>query len=75
MSATIQDLKPLNIKPVLHDDPYAFPLNDDKIHLLLCATGSVATIKIPNIIEALSKYSNLSIRLIFTEASRNFLQG
>ncbi|KAF2692171.1 flavo protein [Lentithecium fluviatile CBS 122367] len=75
MSPTITDLKPLNLRPVHDPDPYALPLHDSKIHLLLCATGSVATIKIPNMIQALSKHTNLSIRLIFTDASKNFLDG
>ncbi|PVI07766.1 kinase-like protein [Periconia macrospinosa] len=75
MSATVQDLKPLHLQPVRREDPYALPLQDGKIHLLLCATGSVATIKIPNIIQSLAKYSNLSVRLIFTKSSANFLSG
>ena len=50
-------------------------VNDGKHHLLLAATGSVATIKIPNILEALSKYSNLSIRVLLSESAANFLQG
>lgn len=75
MSAIVNDLKPLNLKPVQQEDSLDFPVHDDKTHLLLCATGSVATIKIPNMIQALSKYSNLSIRLIFTESATNFLKG
>lgn len=50
-------------------------INDGKHHLLLAATGSVATIKIPNIVDALSKYDNLSIRILLTESAANFLQG
>ncbi|TKA75689.1 hypothetical protein B0A55_03184 [Friedmanniomyces simplex] len=50
-------------------------LNDGKHHLLLAATGSVATIKIPNIVSALSQHKNLSIRILLTEAAANFLQG
>ncbi|KAK5138287.1 hypothetical protein LTR08_003348 [Meristemomyces frigidus] len=50
-------------------------INDGKHHLLLAATGSVATIKIPNIIEALSNYDDLSIRVLFTDSAANFLQG
>ncbi|KAF1960252.1 flavo protein [Byssothecium circinans] len=76
MAAVITDLKPLNLKPVQHANVTdELPLHDGKIHLLLCATGSVATIKIPNIIQALAKYTNLSIRLVFTESARNFLGG
>ncbi|RMX85719.1 hypothetical protein D0869_03613 [Hortaea werneckii] len=50
-------------------------VNDGKHHLLLAATGSVATIKIPSIVGALAKYDNVSIIIILTESSRNFLQG
>jgi len=82
MSAQISDLKPLGIKPVQHQhheqhrtDPFTFDHRDDKIHILLCASGSVATIKIPNMINALAKHKNVRIRLIFTAAATNFLQG
>ncbi|KAF2740872.1 phosphopantothenoylcysteine decarboxylase [Polyplosphaeria fusca] len=71
----IRDLEPLSLKPARQEDANILPLLDDKIHLLLCATGSVATIKIPNIIKALSRHSNLSIRLIFTSSATNFLAG
>lgn len=50
-------------------------LSDNKHHLLLAATGSVATIKIPNIIASLSQHDNLSIRLILTSSAAHFLQG
>lgn len=46
------------------------------MHLLLCASGSVATIKIPLICHSLSKYhDSLSIRLILTTSAIEFLQG
>lgn len=48
---------------------------DGKYHLLLCATGSVATIKIPNICTALAQYANLSVRVVLTESATQFLQG
>ncbi|KAK1760554.1 putative Phosphopantothenoylcysteine decarboxylase [Echria macrotheca] len=45
-------------------------------HLLLAASGSVATIKIPEIIKALSKYEgSLSIRIVLTSSARQFLNG
>ncbi|GAW25294.1 putative phosphopantothenoylcysteine decarboxylase [Rosellinia necatrix] len=52
-------------------------LTDGKIHLLLACSGSVATIKLPNIIQALSKYpaSQLSIRIILTASASRFLSG
>jgi len=49
--------------------------NDGKHHLLLAASGSVATIKIPNILNALSHHPNLSIRLVLTKSATNFLAG
>lgn len=48
---------------------------DGKFQLLLAATGSVATIKIPNIVQALSKYEKLSIRIVLSESAAEFLQG
>ena len=49
--------------------------NDGKHHLLLAASGSVASIKIPNILHALSHHHDLSIRLILTQSASNFLAG
>ena len=49
--------------------------NDGKHHLLLAASGSVATIKLPNIVEVLSHYENLSIRMVLTKSAKNFLAG
>lgn len=49
--------------------------NDGKHHLLLAASGSVATIKIPNILKALSHHPNLSTRVILTKSATNFLAG
>ena len=53
---------------------------DGKKHILLAATGSVATIKIPQILSALnssssSSCSNVSVRLLLTPSARHFLQG
>ncbi|KAJ4863342.1 flavoprotein domain-containing protein [Trichoderma breve] len=49
--------------------------SDGKVHLLLAASGSVATIKIPNITKGLSQHPNLSIRLVLTSSAAEFLQG
>lgn len=49
--------------------------NDNKFHLLLCASGSVATIKLPLIAKALSKHAQISIRIILTPSAAQFLQG
>ncbi|KAL1870003.1 hypothetical protein VTK73DRAFT_2846 [Phialemonium thermophilum] len=53
----------------------ASSLHDGKVHLLLAASGSVATIKLPLIIAAFSKYPNLSIRVVLTNAATRFLTG
>lgn len=50
-------------------------LRDSRIHLLLAASGSVATIKLPLIIQALSRHPNLSIRVLLTPSARRFLAG
>jgi phosphopantothenoylcysteine decarboxylase len=51
-------------------------LNDGRVHLLLAASGSVATIKLPQIIRALgSRHPNLSIRVLLTSSARQFLGG
>ncbi|KAL6405445.1 phosphopantothenoylcysteine decarboxylase [Ilyonectria robusta] len=49
--------------------------NDGKRHVLLAASGSVATINLVRIIEGLSAHKNLSIRLIFTGSAVHFLAG
>lgn len=52
------------------------PGDDNRTHLLLAATGSVATIKISNIIRALAPHAHkLSIRVIFTTNAKHFLAG
>lgn len=48
---------------------------DNKKHLLLASSGSVATIKLPNILKELAQYNDLSIRIILTKAAENFLAG
>lgn len=48
--------------------------HDTKPHLLLCTTGSVATIKLPQILHALSS-RHLSIRILCTPSSTAFLAG
>ncbi len=50
-------------------------INDGKLHLLLAASGSVATIKLPLIISALENHPDLSIRVILTKAATQFLAG
>lgn len=53
----------------------AASLNDGKTHLILAASGSVATIKLPLIAAAFSKVPNMSIRVILTPNAAQFLQG
>jgi len=45
---------------------------EKKIHILLAASGSVASIKLPNIAEALGKHHNVSIRIILTQSAEKF---
>ena len=49
--------------------------DDGKHHLLLAASGSVATIKLPKIVGVLSKHKNISIRIIITASAEKFLIG
>ncbi|KIV78919.1 hypothetical protein, variant [Exophiala sideris] len=49
--------------------------DDGKHHMLLAASGSVATIKIPQIAQALSQHPNVSIRVVLTKSAEEFLQG
>ncbi|KAK9480370.1 flavoprotein [Lipomyces japonicus] len=54
----------------------ALPLHDGKFHLLLAASGSVATIKVPLIVEKLYRIyepSKISIQIIVTDAAERFL--
>lgn len=48
---------------------------DGKKHLLLAASGSVATIKLPKIAEAFSQNQSLSICIVLTKAAEKFLAG
>lgn len=50
-------------------------INDGKKHLLLAASGSVASIKLPLIISSFKDHQNLSIRVIVTKAATHFLAG
>jgi phosphopantothenoylcysteine decarboxylase len=52
--------------------------DDQKIHILIGATGSVATIKVPLIIAKLYKIfgpSKVSIQLVVTKCAEHFLKG
>jgi phosphopantothenoylcysteine decarboxylase len=49
--------------------------NDNKHHVLLAASGSVATIKISHIAGALTAHPNVSIRIVLTPSAEKFLQG
>ncbi|KAJ9639215.1 hypothetical protein H2204_003826 [Knufia peltigerae] len=50
-------------------------VNDGKHHILLGASGSVATIKIPNIAQALAQHPKVSIRIVLTRSAEEFLRG
>ncbi|KAH6697276.1 phosphopantothenoylcysteine decarboxylase [Plectosphaerella plurivora] len=53
----------------------AAAVSDGKTHLLLACTGSVATIKIKQIILGLADFQNLSIRVVVTASAAKFLTG
>ena len=53
----------------------AAAIHDGKAHLLLAASGSVASVKLPLIISALKHYPNLSIRVILTKSAAHFFTG
>src|SRR5579862_1347099 len=67
--------------PVGHPASKSTPLvaeehvDDGKHHLLLCASGSVATIKLPHIIQTPSHHENLSTRVLLTKSAEKFLEG
>ena len=64
--------------PKMHQSPAAVvsdAMDDGKKHLLLAASGSVATIKLPLIISCLANHPNLSIRVLVTKAATHFLAG
>lgn len=50
-------------------------LHDNRTHILLAASGSVATIKLPNIAEALCRHENVSVRIVITECAEKFMVG
>ena len=64
-------------QPPSFSDPFIASeyAGDKKKHLLLASSGSVATIKLPNIVQGLSRYNDLSIRIVLTKAAENFLAG
>ncbi|KKY20936.1 putative phosphopantothenoylcysteine decarboxylase [Phaeomoniella chlamydospora] len=51
--------------------------NDGKLHILLAATGSVATIKLPLIVRGLIQNNRdaVSVRIVITPSARQFLMG
>ncbi|GME79414.1 unnamed protein product [[Candida] boidinii] len=64
--------------PIVPFTEYMSKEDDDKIHILIGATGSVATIKIPMIIDKLFKIygvDKVSIQLVVTESAEHFLKG
>ncbi|CAG8528977.1 18487_t:CDS:2 [Acaulospora morrowiae] len=47
-------------------------MSEKKINILIGATGSVASIKIPNLIQSLSKYENVEIKVVSTDRALHF---
>lgn len=48
---------------------------DGRYHILLAASGSVATIKLPLIARALAQHESVSVRILVTHNAQAFLQG
>ena len=46
-----------------------------KTRLLIACSGSVATIKLPNMLQAFARYPNLSVRVVLTPSAARFLDG
>ena len=69
--------RPLLGQPSSFSSPFVASehAGDNRKHLLLASSGSVATIKLPNIVKELSRYNDLSVRIILTKAAENFLAG
>ncbi|ODQ47968.1 hypothetical protein PICMEDRAFT_15832 [Pichia membranifaciens NRRL Y-2026] len=66
------------VGPLVPFTQYLCKEDDDKVHILIGATGSVATIKIPMIIDKLFKIygtNKVSIQLVVTTAAEHFLRG
>ncbi|KAI5306070.1 hypothetical protein KEM56_002324 [Ascosphaera pollenicola] len=49
--------------------------NDGKHHVLVAASGSVATIKLPSIVTTLSQRGDVSVRVVLTASAHKFLLG
>jgi len=43
------------------------------VNILVCCTGSVATIKIPELLERLREHPNFVVKLVVSQHSRHFL--
>lgn len=74
---TSANARPLPGRPPSSSSPFVASehAGDNKKHLLLASSGSVATIKLPHILRELSRHNDLSIRIVLTKAAENFLAG
>ena len=76
--------KPTTKKRISEEEPHVpftelfLKEDDEKIHILIGATGSVATIKVPMIIDKLYKIygeNKVSVQLVLTKHAEHFLKG
>lgn len=78
-STSLKDDLEIDCKPTKQQIfEYLPKQDDDKFHILLGATGSVATIKIPLIVNKLLKYytpEKCSIQVVLTQSSLKFIRG
>lgn len=66
------------VGPPVPFQEYLTKEDDRKFHILLACTGSVATIKVPMIIDKLFQIfgtNRISVQLVVTKAARHFLKG
>ncbi|KAH3681039.1 hypothetical protein WICMUC_000020 [Wickerhamomyces mucosus] len=81
ITPTVEKKKKAIIQPPLTNVPFHeffIKQDDQKIHILIGATGSIATIKVPLIIDKLYKIfgqSKVSIQLVVTKSAEIFLKG
>ena len=49
-------------------------MNSEMVNILLCCTGSVATIKLPTLLDQLRQLEDCKVKVVLTQNSRHFLE-
>ncbi|CDK29011.1 unnamed protein product [Kuraishia capsulata CBS 1993] len=76
MMMPIPSVRPVD--PMLPFTQYLQKKDDDKLHILIGATGSVATIKIPQMIDKIFQvygHDKVSVQLVLTPMAEFFIRG